>query len=163
MIASSSTVSPICMPDTSCSIQSGMSFGSASIVTSRVICSSTPPSLAPGASSAPVSSSATVASIGRSRRTRNRSMWTVSPVTGWLGELLDHDGGLAAAVDREVEHRSGPRQRLAQHARVDLERERILTAAVDDAGNLALATQAAGAAGSAGLARADVERCGLGC
>ena len=33
--------------------ESGMSVGSASIVSSRVTCSSTPPSLTPGASSAP--------------------------------------------------------------------------------------------------------------
>ena len=38
---------------------SGMSVGSASMLSSRVTCSSTPPSLTPGASSTPVSSSAT--------------------------------------------------------------------------------------------------------
>ena len=63
LTASSVTVSPICSSETSWWMASGMSSGSASIVSSRVTCSSTPPSLTPGASSAPTRSSTTVALI----------------------------------------------------------------------------------------------------
>ena len=59
-IDSSVSVSPMSSVETSCSSVSGMSPGSASIVSSRVTCSSTPPCLTPGASSMPVSSSTTV-------------------------------------------------------------------------------------------------------
>ena len=58
------------------------------------------------------------------------------------GQLLDDDRRAAGAVDAEVEHRAGVGQRLAQHARVDLEGDRVLAAAVYDAGDLALAAQA---------------------
>ena len=69
-----------------------MSFGSASMVSSRVICSRTPPSLMPGESSAPVSSSCTVDWIFTSSRTLSRSMWTVSPVSGWRTSSLSTTG-----------------------------------------------------------------------
>src|ERR1019366_2605330 len=52
--AASPIVSPICISPTSCTIASGIAVGRASTFTSRVICSSTPPSFTPGASSTPV-------------------------------------------------------------------------------------------------------------
>ena len=51
--AVSTIVSPICISPMSCTIDSGIAVGSASTFSSRVICSSTPPSLTPGASSVP--------------------------------------------------------------------------------------------------------------
>ena len=81
-------VSLISIPDTSWVIDSGIAFGSASMFSSRVICSSTPPSLTPGASSPPVSSSGTTAWIATLRSTRSRSTCIVSPRTGWYWALL---------------------------------------------------------------------------
>jgi len=62
-------VSFISIAETSCSIVSGMLVGSASMFSSRVTCSSTPPSFTPGDSSPPISSRVVVASMARSRRT----------------------------------------------------------------------------------------------
>ena len=81
-------VSLMSIADTSWKIASGIAFGSASMFSSRVICSSTPPSLAPGASSPPVSSSGTTAWIATLRSTRSRSTCIVSPRTGWYWALL---------------------------------------------------------------------------
>src|SRR5215216_3971439 len=78
----SRTVAFICMPETSKTIESGMSPGSASMLSSRVSWLSTPPSTTPGASSAPVSSSTTVVWIVSDMFTRRRSTWTASPRTG---------------------------------------------------------------------------------
>jgi hypothetical protein len=44
------------------------------------------------------------------------------------------------AVEAQVEHRAGVGQSQAQLTRVDLEGDRVLAAAVDDAGNVARAT-----------------------
>ena len=82
MTADSVSVSLICMPETSCVIVSGMSPGSASMLTSRVSWESTPPSLTPGASSAPMSSSTTVVWIVSFMFTRRKSTCTMSPRTG---------------------------------------------------------------------------------
>ena len=51
-------------------------------------------------------------------------------------ELLDARPASAGAVDREVDQGAGVRERLAQRPRVDLEGDRVLAAAVDDAGHL---------------------------
>ena len=61
---------------------SGMSVGSASMLSWWVTCSSTPPSLTPGASSAPSRCTATCVWIFSSRRTSSRSMWMSSSRTG---------------------------------------------------------------------------------
>ena len=74
-------------------------------------------------------------------------------------ELLDHDRRGCGAVDAQLEHRAGVGERVAQHARVDLERDRVLAAAVDDAGDVAGAAQAARRARAGGLAMLDCERC----
>ena len=67
-------------------------------------------------------------------------------------EVLDqHRGGLAA-VDADVEDRAGVRERVAQDARVDGEVRRLAVAAVDDAGDVARAAQAAGGARTLGRA-----------
>ena len=64
-------------------------------------------------------------------------MWVVSPLTGWRSSSLTTTGVAAAPVDLEVDHRAAVGERLAQLARLDLEGDRILAAAVDDAGDVA--------------------------
>ena len=71
---------------------------------------------------------------------------------GVADELLEDDRAAAGAVDPQVEDRAGVGQRLAQLARVDRERDRVLAAAVDDAGHVALAPQPAGRARARRLA-----------
>ena len=66
-----------------------------------------------------------------------------SPRTGWFWTSLTITGVGLAAVDGEVEDRAGVRERDAQDARVDREGQRLVAAAVDDAGDEALAAQAA--------------------
>src|SRR5215217_2415771 len=90
--AESVTVSFISRPETSKTIESGMSPGSASMLSSRVSWLSTPPSAAPGASSAPVSSSRTVVWIVSAMLTRSRSTCTASPRTGWRCRSLTSTG-----------------------------------------------------------------------
>ncbi len=75
-------VAAISIPDTSTVMKSGMSVGSASMLSWCVTCSITPPSLMPGASSTPSMWSATGASIFSSRRTSRKSMCMTSPRTG---------------------------------------------------------------------------------
>ena len=65
-----------------------------------------------------------------------------------LGVL--EDGRRRRAVDLQLEHGAGAVQRVAQLARVDGEGERLAAAAVEDAGDLALAAQAAGGARALG-------------
>ena len=102
-----------------------MSVGSASTFSSRVTCSSTPPSFTPGASSTPSSSSGTVDWIFSSSRTLRRSMWSTWPAHG-VALLVLHDHGLAlAAVDLDVEQRVALGQHGAQPAGVDLERHAV--------------------------------------
>ena len=86
------TVSFISILETSKTIESGMSPGSASMLSSRVSWLSTPPSTTPGASSAPVSSSTTVVWIVSAMFTRSRSTWTASPRTGWRWRSLTSTG-----------------------------------------------------------------------
>ena len=69
-----------------------MSPGSASMLISRVSWDSTPPSVTPGAWSAPVSSSTTVVWIVSFMFTRSRSTWTISPRTGWRWRSLTSTG-----------------------------------------------------------------------
>ena len=95
--ADSVSVSLICIADTSCVIESGMSPGSASMLTSRVSCESTPPSLTPGASSTPTSSSTTVVWIFSFMFTRRKSTCTISPRTGWRWRSLTSTGVAVAS------------------------------------------------------------------
>jgi hypothetical protein len=85
-------VSLICICDTSTWIASGMSVGSASMFSSRVICSSTPPSFTPGASSVPRNSTPTTAEIACLRSTRRKSTCSVSLRTGWTCVSLSTAG-----------------------------------------------------------------------
>ena len=57
-------------------------------------------------------------------------------------DVLDDHRGRRGAVDREVEHGAGVRERGAQRERIDRERQRLVAAAVDDAGHEALLAQA---------------------
>ena len=70
--------------------------------------------------------------------------------------LDDHRLG-GAAVDYEVEHGAGLGQRQAQLAAVDREGGGLVAAAVDDAGDLARATQAAHRARALGAARGHLQ------
>ena len=75
-------VAAISIPETSTVMKSGMSVGSASMLSWCVTCSITPPSLMPGASSAPSMWTATGAWIVSWRFTSSRSMCMTSPRTG---------------------------------------------------------------------------------
>ncbi len=156
LTADSRSVSFIAIADASATSDSGISVGSASIVTWWVTWSMTPPSMTPGASSAPCSTSATVAWMATSRRTRSRSMCIGLPADRVMVGGLDHRRR-GVAVDREIQHRAAGGQRDAQLASVDVEGDRILAAAVEDAGDPALAAQAARRARARGSTRASVE------
>jgi hypothetical protein len=69
---------------------------------------------------------------------------------------LEHRGG-GVAIDRDVQDGAARRKRDAQLASVDVEGDRILAAAVEDAGDPALAAQAARRARARGSTRAIVE------
>ncbi len=113
------------MCDTFTTIRSGMSVGRASMFSSRVTWSSTPPSLTPGASSTPSSS------IGHRRLDLL--------VEADLEEVHVHDlvaDGVVLAVledgrhrllgaDLHVEQRGAVDQQVAQLPRADLERDRV--------------------------------------
>src|SRR5829696_6478216 len=73
----------ISRPETSNWTVSGMSPGSASMLSSTTPCERTPPSTTPGAWSEPTSSSVTVVWIATFMSTRRRSTWTAWPLTGW--------------------------------------------------------------------------------
>ena len=77
-------------------------------------------------------------------------------------EVLDEHRRARAAVDRDLEDRAGVRQRVAQDARVDGEVLRLAVAAVDDAGDEALAAQAARGARALRVAGGQGERSGVG-
>ena len=98
-----------------------MSVGSASTVISRVTCSSTPPSLTPGASSAPSSSSVTSAWIVSS----SFDLLQVDVLEAAADRvqllLLDHDRDGFAALDLEVEERRALGDDVADVAFGDLE------------------------------------------
>ena len=56
--------------------------------------------------------------------------------------VLEHNRRGFAAVDAQVEHRSGAGERVAQLACVRVEADRLVAAAVQHAGHAAAATQA---------------------
>ena len=72
------------------------------------------------------------------------------------------DGGRAVAVEGDVEHGAGGGERVTQLAGVDVEGDGVLAAAVQHAGNAALAAQTARGAGTFGGAHASVELGGRG-
>ena len=84
-------------------------------------------------------------------------MCTVSPLTGWRTSSLTTTGLGEPPSTVEVEHRAGVGQRDGAGRGRRPGSDRILAAAVDDAGNVALAAQAARLAGAAGLARGDLQ------
>ena len=104
-------VSAMPSPDTSTVMESGMSVGRASTMISRVTWLSTPPSLTPGASSEPSSSSTTSDWIFWSRRTRSRSRWRTKErtssrcwslmITGWRSPLISMSNSAWPSVSTE--------------------------------------------------------------
>ena len=86
----------------------------------------------------------------------------ISPRTGWRWRSLTSTGDGLAAVDADVEDRARVGERVAQDARVDGEVRRLAVAAVDDAGHLARAAQAAGGARALGRAGGQRELRGVG-
>ena len=146
------------MWDTFTTIRSGMSVGSASMPTSRVDWSSTPPSFTPGASSAPSSSIVTSAWIFSSRRTSRKSTWThLVADRVVLAVLEDRRHGLLAA-DLHVEQGGAVHEQVAQLARADLQRDGVgVAGAVEHGGHEAGAPQPPGLAGPALGALFDCE------
>ena len=155
----SEIVSPITISETSTVICSGISVGSASTVTSRVTCSSTPPSLTPGAWSVAL------------QLDRDLGLdLLVEPhleaveVDDVAAErvvllLLDHHRHGRRAVELEVEQGVALGEQRAQLALGDLEGARLAALAVDDAGHQPLAAQAAAGARAEAVSGGDVE-CG---
>ena len=130
------------------------------MLSSRVSWLSTPPSVTPGDSSPPVSSS-TAVDVDRLAHVDAQQV-DVDRLAAHrvvLDVLDDHRGG-RAAVDGEVEDRARVRERRPQGARVDREGQRLVAAAVDDAGDEPLAAQPAGRARPLDGAGADLE-CGV--
>ena len=95
-------VAAISMPLTSTTIESGIAVGSASMFSWWVTCSSTPPSLMPGASSAPSTCTPTVVWIFSSSRTSSRSMWMTSSRTGWSCWSLTMTGSVLPPTSRSI-------------------------------------------------------------
>ena len=156
--ADSVSVSFISRPETSWVIESGMSSGSASMLSSRVSWLSTPPSVTPGDSSPPVQLEhddgvdrlvhVHAQEVEVDRLAAHRMVL----------DVLDDHRGRAAAVDLEVEHGAGVGERRAERQRVNCERDRLVAAAVDDAGHEALLPQAARGSRALDGARGDLER-----
>ena len=139
------------MPETSAGIDSGIAVGRAEIVISWVTCSSTPPSLTPGASSVPISSIVTSASIFSSSLTSWQVEVDEVVADGVALLLLEHHRDRRRALDLDVEEGAAVDQDTSRTARAWAWNARAsLAAAVDDAGHQPLAAQAAA------LARAEV-------
>ena len=119
--AESCRVSLISIAETSATMRSGISVGSASTVISRVTCSSTPPPLTPGAASAPSSSIATSAWIASSRLHLLQVDVLEAAAHRVQLLLLDHDRDGFAALDLEVEERGALAEHVAHLAFGDLE------------------------------------------
>ena len=143
--------------ETSTTIRSGISVGSASTVTSRVTCSSTPPSRTPGAWSRALELDRDlgldllVEADLEAVEVDDLAAQRVALL------LLDHDRDGLAAVDLQVEQRLALGEQGPQVALGDLEGLRLAAVAVDDARDQALAAQPAARARPEGVARADVE------
>ena len=135
---------------------SGIASGSASIVISRVTCSRMPPSLTPGI-------------LGALELDRDVGLDRDVEVDLLAVEvhevaadrvallLLDDDRDGSCALDLEVEERVALADEEREVVGVGLEGARGLPARVDDAGDQALAAQAAGGAGAERGAFGDLE------
>ena len=153
-------VAAISMPLTSTTMASGIAVGSASMLSWWVTCSSTPPSLTPGASSTPSTCTPTCVWIFSSRRTSSRSMWMTSSRTGWSCWSLTITGSVLPSTFRSIS--AEPSTSTWRSTRASTLNETASSwprAAVDDAGHEALAAQAPGGAGAALGALVDFE-CG---
>src|SRR5919106_6739550 len=95
-------VAAIGKPLTSTTMASGIAVGSASMLSWWVTCSSTPPSLTPGASSAPSTCTPTVVWIFSSSRTSSRSMCITSSRTGWSCWSLTMTGRVWPPTSRSI-------------------------------------------------------------
>ena len=155
--ADSVSVSFISRPETSWTIESGMSSGSASMLSSRVSWLSTPPSDDAGR---------LVAALQIEHDDRVDRLVHVDAQEVEVDRLAahrmvldvldDHRGG-AAAVDLEIEHGARVGERRAERQRVNREGERLVAAAVDDAGHEPLLPQAARGSRALDGARGDLE------
>ena len=152
-------MSLISISETSTTICSGIAVGSASTVTSRVTCSSTPPSRTPGALSAPSSSIADLRLDLLVEANLEAVEMGDVPAHRVMLLLLDHDGDGLGAVDLEVEKRLALREDRAKLASRNLEGARLAALAVDDTWHQAVPAQAAGCPRAEYLARRDLE-CG---
>ena len=154
-------VAAISIPETSTVMKSGMSVGSASMLSWWVTCSITPPSLTPGASSAPSMWTATGAWIFSSRRTSSRSMCMTSPRTGWSCWSLTITGAvLPPPTFRSIS--AEPSTSTWRSTRgVDLERRAVAVgAAVDHAGHDARRGAAGARRGCRCSGRSSTAECG---
>ena len=135
-------MSPICISPMSWAIDSGIAVGRASTFSSRVICSSTPPSLTPGASSMPIELERHDG-VDRLVQAHPQQVDVHGlPAHRVALSLLEHDRRRFAAVDAQIEHRARAGERQAQLARVGVEAHRLAAAAVEHAGHAAGAAQA---------------------
>jgi hypothetical protein len=82
------------------------------------------------------------------------------PADGVTLGVLQHRGG-GVPAELQLDHRAARGQRVAQLALVDGEGERVVAAAVEDAGHLAFTAQAAGGTRVGDLAFGDGELRGL--
>ena len=77
-------------------------------------------------------------------------------------DVLDQDVAGGATVDGDLDHLCSVRERVTEHARIDREVLRVLAAAVDDAGDEAVATQPPRGARAVRITGPESERRGFG-
>ena len=153
-------VAAISMPLTSTTMASGIAVGSASMLSWWLTCSSTPPSLTPGASSTPSMCTPTCVWIFSSRRTSSRSMWMISSRTGSSWRSLTITGSVLPSTFRSISAEpSTSTWRRTRAFTLNDDGVLLARAAVDHARDDALAAQAARGAGAALGTRFDFE-CG---
>ena len=143
----------------STSMYSGTSDGSASTLSSRATCWTTPPTFAPGDS--PTRCTRTVAWIGWSSRTSWKSTCVIVPRIGMLLVVLEHGvvRGLLA-VDHDVDDPVEPGRPGQGDPQLPLtDDERLVRLAVEHARDQALTPQALDVAGAEliGAALLDLE------
>ena len=144
-------VAAISISDTSTTMASGMSVGRASMLSSWVTWSSTPPSFTPGASSVPWTCT------GHRRLDllvqAHLEQVDVDDLVPHRVKLLvlDDHRARGLAPDLEIDQRRAVHQHLAQNAGLDLEGGAVAVAAapVDHPGHKPLSAQALGGAGTA--------------
>ncbi len=136
-------VAAISMPETSTVMFSGMSVGRASMLSSRVTWSSTPPSLTPGRLLDALNSDPRVVWIFSSSRTSSRSMCMSSSRTGWSCWSLTMTG--ASAAPTLTSNSAEPSTSTLRSSRWSTLKDTALAvaAAVEDAGHRSGAPEAA--------------------